>query len=168
MVRDKPRMNNLVTISCYTLLLLACGWLIWTDLRYGIIPDWINGLIAALGLARVLVIDGHSTALIAASQGLLTGGLLLLLRHLYFRWRGMQGLGLGDIKFLAAATIWTGLPDMPVLLLAATSTALAVCLSLPVVGGAVTARTSIPFGPFLAAGLLVVLALQANGYGMQL
>jgi leader peptidase (prepilin peptidase)/N-methyltransferase len=161
-------MTNLANTTCFALLVIACGWLIWTDLRHGIIPDWINGLIATLGLARAFVMEGASGTLIAAPQGLLIGALVLLLRHLYFRWRGVQGLGLGDVKFLAAATVWTGLTDFPVLLLAATVAALAVAISLHVVGEGVTARTSIPFGPFLVVGLLVALALQTNGEGMLL
>lgn len=159
-------MTDLTDAICCTLLLFACGWLIWTDLRHGIIPDWINGLIAALGLARTFAMEGALGPLIAGSQGLIIAALLLLLRELYFRWRSIQGLGLGDVKFLAAATLWTGLFDFPILLLAASVAALFVVLCLHMVGQGVTARTSIPFGPFLVVGLLVVLAVQTSAVSM--
>jgi leader peptidase (prepilin peptidase)/N-methyltransferase len=106
--------------------------------------------------------EGALGPLIAGSQGLIIAALLLLLRELYFRWRSIQGLGLGDVKFLSAATLWTGLFDFPILLLAASVAALFVVLCLHVVGQGVTARASIPFGPFLVVGLLVVLAVQPS------
>jgi leader peptidase (prepilin peptidase)/N-methyltransferase len=150
----------MTTVFCFTLLVLACGWLTWTDIRFGIIPDWLNAAIAALGLARGLATDGASEAVMAAAGGVAIGASLLLLRMLYVSWRGVQGLGLGDVKFLAAAGIWTGLSDFPVLLLIATLAALLLAGVLHLRGRAVTARTSLPFGPSLAFGLLVTLVLQ--------
>jgi leader peptidase (prepilin peptidase) / N-methyltransferase len=159
-VDDGRRMTSMTTVLCFTLLVLACGWLTWTDIRFGIIPDWLNAGIAALGLARGLATDGASAAVMAAAAGVAIGASLLLLRTLYASWRGVQGLGLGDVKFLAAAGIWTGLSDFPVLLLVATLAALLLAGVLYLRGRAVTARTSLPFGPSLAFGLLVTLVLQ--------
>jgi leader peptidase (prepilin peptidase)/N-methyltransferase len=144
---------------CFALLVIACGWLTWTDIRFGIIPDWINAVIAVLGLAQCVATNGLSTALSAAAAGVAIGASLLLLRYLYFAWRGVHGLGLGDVKFLAAAGIWTGLADFPILLLVATLAALLAAGVLHLTGRAVTARTSLPFGPSLAFGLLVTLVL---------
>jgi prepilin signal peptidase PulO-like enzyme (type II secretory pathway) len=144
----------------FILLLLACGWLTWTDIRFGIIPNWLNALIAVLGLARGLAMDGSSGAMTGAVAGVVIGAVLLLLRRGYFAWRGVQGLGLGDVKFLAAAGIWTGLADFPLLLLIATLAALVLAGILHLTGRAVTARTAIPFGPSLALGLLATLVLQ--------
>ncbi len=144
----------------FSLLLIACGWLTWTDIRFGIIPDWINALIALLGLARATAMNGSSGALSAAAAGFAIGAALVLLRHFYFAWRGVQGLGLGDVKFLSAAGIWTGLADFPILLLVATLAALLLAGALHLAGRNVTAQTSIPFGPSLAFGLLVTLVLQ--------
>jgi len=144
----------------FLLLLVACGWLTWTDIRFGIIPNWLNAIIAVLGLARALVIDGASGVLTGAVAGVVIGAVLMLLRRGYFAWRGVQGLGLGDVKFLAAAGIWTGLFDFPLLLLIATLAALALAGVLHLTGRAVTAQTAIPFGPSLAFGLLATLVLQ--------
>ena len=144
----------------FMLLLVACGWLTWTDIRFGIIPNWLNALIAVLGLARGLAMDGSSGALMGAVAGVVIGAALLLLRQGYFAWRGVQGLGLGDVKFLAAAGIWTGLADFPLLLLIATLAALVLAGILHLSGRAVTARTAIPFGPSLALGLIATLVLQ--------
>jgi prepilin signal peptidase PulO-like enzyme (type II secretory pathway) len=153
-------MPSLMTPVFFILLLLACGWLTWTDIRFGIIPNWLNALIAVLGLARGLAMDGSTGAMTGAVAGVVIGAVLLLLRRGYFAWRGVQGLGLGDVKFLAAAGIWTGLADFPLLLLIATLAALVLAGILHLTGRAVTARTAIPFGPSLALGLLATLVLQ--------
>jgi prepilin signal peptidase PulO-like enzyme (type II secretory pathway) len=153
-------MPSLTMMLFFTLLLLACGWLTWTDIRFGIIPNWLNALIAALGLARGFAMDGSSGAVTGVVAGVVIGITLLLLRQGYFAWRGVQGLGLGDVKFLAAAGVWTGLADFPLLLLIATLAALLLAGILHLSGRAVTARTAIPFGPSLALGLLATLVLQ--------
>ena len=153
-------MPSLATMIFFLLLLAACGWLTWTDIRFGIIPNWLNALIAVLGLARAFVMDGASGVLAGAIAGFAIGAVLVLLRQIYFAWRGVQGLGLGDVKFLAAAGIWTGLSDFPLLLLIATLVALLLAGVLHLTGRAVTARTAIPFGPSLAFGLLATLVLQ--------
>jgi len=153
-------MPSLTMMVFFMLLLVACGWLTWTDIRFGIIPNWLNALIAVLGLARGLAMDGSSGALTGAVAGVVIGAALLLLRQGYFAWRGVQGLGLGDVKFLAAAGIWTGLADFPLLLLIATLAALVLAGILHLSGRAVTARTAIPFGPSLALGLIATLVLQ--------
>jgi prepilin signal peptidase PulO-like enzyme (type II secretory pathway) len=153
-------MPDLTTMVFFLLLLVACGWLTWTDIRFGIIPNWLNALIAVLGLARAFAIDGASGVLTGAIAGVAIGAVLMLLRQGYFAWRGVQGLGLGDVKFLAAAGIWTGLFDFPLLLLIATLVALVLAGVLHLTGRAVTARTEIPFGPSLAFGLLATLVLQ--------
>jgi leader peptidase (prepilin peptidase) / N-methyltransferase len=150
-------MASMTIWICFALLVIACGWLTWTDIRFGIIPDWINAVIAVLGLAQCVATNGMSAALIATAAGVAIGASLLLLRYLYFSWRGVHGLGLGDVKFLAAAGIWTGLAGFPILLLVATLAALLAAGVLHLTGRAVTARTSLPFGPSLAFGLLVTL-----------
>lgn len=153
-------MPSLTMMVFFMLLLVACGWLTWTDIRFGIIPNWLNALIAVLGLARGFAMDGSSGALTGAAAGIVIGAALLLLRQGYFAWRGVQGLGLGDVKFLAAAGVWTGLADFPLLLLIATLAALLLAGILHLTGRAVTSRTAIPFGPSLALGLLATLVLQ--------
>lgn len=128
------------------------------------IPDLANLAIALLGLARLAVLDPArlSGRLFDAA---LAGALLLALRWVHRRWRGTVGLGLGDVKFLAAATLWTGFAGLTLLVLVASLAALA-ALALAALGGRRVGRaTRIPFGPFLALGLSGVLALDALGLG---
>jgi leader peptidase (prepilin peptidase) / N-methyltransferase len=144
----------------FGLLCLLCAMLAWIDIRDGIIPDWLNLAIAGLGLARILVIGDLTAALQAAGEGVAIGALFWLLRRLYFAYRKTQGLGLGDVKFLAAAGIWVGMTGLPMLLLVATLTALVGAGIMHLAGQSLTARTSLPFGPFLAAGLLLTSGFQ--------
>ena len=156
-------MTSAIDILCIAALLPTCAGLIWTDLRSGLLTDWMNAIIAISGLVRMAAGDDPSSALWGAAAALAVGIVLLLLRRLYAMVRGRQGLGLGDVKFLMAATLWTGLSGLPILLLVATMTALAGVLVLFVMGRRLTGQTALPFGPFLVIGLLAVLVLQAIG-----
>jgi leader peptidase (prepilin peptidase)/N-methyltransferase len=110
-----------------------------------------------------VALDDLPQALWDSAAALAIGAGLLLLRHLYAMARGRQGLGLVDVKFLMAATLWAGLSGLPVLLLIATTTALAAVLILYMTGRRLTGQTALPFGPFLVIGLVAVLVLQAVG-----
>lgn len=148
----------------FALLCALCAVLAWIDIRDGIIPDWLNLTIAALGLIRIMLAADLSTALEAFSEGLVIGGAFWLLRRLYFAYRGIQGLGLGDVKFLAAAGIWVGIAGIPIVLLIGTVTALACAGVMQLSGRALTGRTSLSFGPFLAGGLLMTVGFQQLGF----
>ena len=144
----------------FALLCVLCAAIAWIDIRHGIIPDWLNLAIAVLGLLRILLAGDTSDAVIALGEGAVIGAVFWLLRRLYFALRGIQGLGLGDVKFLTAAGIWVGVAGIPMLLLVATVTALACVGAMQISGRALTARTSMSFGPFLAIGLLVTAGFQ--------
>jgi leader peptidase (prepilin peptidase)/N-methyltransferase len=81
--------------------------------------------IAGVGLLRAVIVDGRLAGSNAACEGATIGAIFWLLRRLYFAFRKIQGLGLGDVKFLAAAGIWSGIEGLPLLMLAAALTALA-------------------------------------------
>jgi prepilin signal peptidase PulO-like enzyme (type II secretory pathway) len=74
------------------------------DVLFGIIPNSFNLLLGLLGLAWLLCGGGELTL------GLMLAGILLLLGLLLaygYSWlRGKDMLGLGDVKFFAAAGLW--------------------------------------------------------------
>ncbi|WP_229183922.1 prepilin peptidase [Bradyrhizobium oropedii] len=148
-------------IGSYGALCVLCCAVALIDLRHGVIPSWLNLAIAALGLANVVITDGTTAAFTAMAIATLVGMLFWLLQRLYFAVRGVDGLGLGDVKFLAAAAIWVGALGVPTLLLIAALAALAVAGGLQLAGREMKRQTSIPFGPFLALGLLLTPALQS-------
>ena len=149
-----------VFIGFFSTLCLLGAVLAWIDIRDGIIPDWLNLSVAGLGLARIVIVGGLGGGIEAAGEGAAVGLTFWLLRRLYFGWRKIQGLGLGDVKFLAAAAIWIGIAGLPALLLIAALTALAAAGVLQLAGRDMTRRTSLPFGPFLTIGLLFALVVQ--------
>ncbi|MGJ4930482.1 prepilin peptidase [Bradyrhizobium sp. HKCCYLS2038] len=156
-------MTNTIDIICILVLLSTCAGLIWTDMRHGLLPDWMNALVAASGFVQETVTADWQASLWDGAAAVAVGAALLLLRRLYVMIRGQQGLGLGDVKFLMAATLWTGLSGLPILLLIATLSALTAVLGLYVTGRTLTGQTALPFGPFLVIGLLAVLLLQWTG-----
>jgi leader peptidase (prepilin peptidase) / N-methyltransferase len=144
----------------FGLLCLLSLVLSWIDIRHGIIPDWLNLAIAGLGLSKTVIVDGPMVGLQAVCEGAAIGAAFWLLRRLYFAFRKIQGLGLGDVKFLMAAGIWVGVAGLPTLLLIATLTALACAGVMQLTGRQLTNRTSMSFGPFLALGLLFTSGFQ--------
>ena len=85
---------------------ILLGWLlvllVVADLRHRLLPDILTGTLAASGLLVALILPPPHlvTALTGAAIG---GGSFLLLRFLYYRVRGIEGLGLGDVKLMAGA-----------------------------------------------------------------
>jgi leader peptidase (prepilin peptidase) / N-methyltransferase len=152
----------MIPLLCLMLLGCACLLLAWIDFRQGIIPDWLNLAIALLGVIRVAAIGGWPLVAEVVVEGALIGAVIWLLRWLYFRLRKVQGLGLGDVKLLAASAIWIGMAGVPVQLLIAALSALAAALVLHLAGTRMTRHTALPFGPFLALGLLIAILLQRS------
>jgi leader peptidase (prepilin peptidase) / N-methyltransferase len=154
----------MIAATSVAMVYLASGLLAWIDLRRGIIPDWLNLAIAAIGLARAVLLDGWASGLSAGCEGIAVGAIVWLLRRLYYMFRNVQGLGLGDVKLLAASGIWIGLTGVPVQLLIASLTALAAACIMQLAGRAMTRLTPLPFGPPLALGLVATVSLQQGGW----
>ena len=124
-----------------------------------VIPDRLNLLLAAGGLLVSLVLP--PVDLMASLAGILVGGFgLWLFRWGYRRARGREGIGLGDVKFLAAAGAWTGVEGLAPLLLTGSVAALGYAGIRTLVGRPLIASDRLPFGPFLCAGLLAVAVPQ--------
>jgi leader peptidase (prepilin peptidase) / N-methyltransferase len=135
------------------------------DLRRQIIPDRLN--LALLGLAGLRAAQAPLAALAEGLAGAgLAAALLWGLRAAYGAWRGRTGLGLGDVKFVGAATAWIGLSGLPLMIFAASGSALVLIGLAALRGRTIGAATRLPFGPFLALGLHA--ALWAGGAGHDL
>jgi leader peptidase (prepilin peptidase) / N-methyltransferase len=86
-----------------------------------------------------------------------TAGLLLLIRWLYWIFRHREGMGLGDVKLIAMLAAWLGLPAT--LLTFFISAMLGAIAGLIVIAipskrdeGEGWATTKLPFGTFLCIG----------------
>lgn len=128
--------------------------LVAVDLRRQLLPDPLVLPLLPLGLLQTWLADGDLVA--SAAGAAFGGGLLWLVRAVYRRTRGIDGLGLGDVKLMAAGGAWVGVAGVgPVLLVAALATLLAVGVA-ALAGHRPGRATRIPFGPGLALAILAV------------
>jgi leader peptidase (prepilin peptidase)/N-methyltransferase len=140
------------------------------DFRHFIIPDILSLPAIPLGLAaNALVLQagdwraGLSDGLTGA---LLGGGAFYLLRTVYSRLRGIEGLGLGDVKLAAVAGAWLGPSALAPACLVAALAALAGVLLNTILSGRrmFDARMHIPFGSFIAPTILLFWGLALAGF----
>jgi leader peptidase (prepilin peptidase) / N-methyltransferase len=131
----------------------------WIDFRSHTIPNLANLSLACSGLV-VSVVGHDSTPLKTLLAVGLTAAIFLLFGMIYKALRKRLGFGGGDIKFLAAATAWTGLLGVPWMLLIASISGLAFCIFASLHGRAMKAYTRIAFGPHLSLGLLITWLLR--------
>ncbi len=143
------------------------GWLLIvlvdTDLRHQILPDSLTAALLASGLLAALLLPepGLAEALSGAAAG---AGSFFLLRVLYFRYRGIEGLGLGDVKLMAGLGAWLGTSWLPLLVIVAAAAGLLSALLRAWSDGArVSATSAVPFGAYLGGSALVLAYLRAVG-----
>ncbi len=125
------------------------------DIDHFLLPDKLTLPGIVLGLGAQFVVPGGAP--LAGLRGALVGaGVLLLIAGLWEVARGVEGMGLGDVKMLAMIGAFLGAGGALVALVFATFAG-------SVVGLAMVARrggglqTQLPFGVFLSAGGLVAL-----------
>jgi leader peptidase (prepilin peptidase) / N-methyltransferase len=153
---------NILWIISLALLLVHSLWISWVDARQMIIPDTAN---LSLGVSGVFWTWASGQSMPWQLLQLLFAGFLFWsLRWLYAKLRGKVGLGLGDVKFAAAATAWTGLLALPWLILVASLSAVATLAILQIKGRVPNLQTRIAFGPHLCVGLLVTWLALSYGY----
>lgn len=152
-----------VTVSaCYLFITLAvCAWI---DLSRLVIPNLGNAALLA-GAAVFTWISPHRTS-VDATLGAVIGAGLFLSVALTFRYaRGHEGLGLGDVKFMAGAGAWVGWQGVAPLILVASVSALIVVAGTCVVQGTFDPRKRWPFAPFLGVATALVWSLQTTQVG---
>ena len=76
-----------------------------TDFSKMIIPDWINAVLAVMGAAVSILVFKQDWFVVLGTAAF-TGVFFIVLAESYRRLRGVSGLGMGDVKFLAAASTW--------------------------------------------------------------
>lgn len=133
--------------------LLVCSVI---DFHLQIIPDVISLTMVALSPLVVLFHPdlGWESSLYGVLIG---GGSLYCLGIAYYVVRKEVGMGMGDVKLLAAIGGWLGHEALiPTLLLSSISGSL-IGIGVILMSGAKTMKVKIPFGPFLAIGAVLYL-----------
>ena len=127
------------------------------DARRFVIPNALSGGAFALGVIHSAMTSpgaGFEGVPMSLSRAALAAATLLLVRVGYRRFRGRDGLGLGDVKLAGAAGAWLGLQMLPITIEIAAITALAAYVfrqrkRMRVVRGA----ARVPFGAFFAPAI---------------
>lgn len=125
------------------------------DLDSFILPDVLTWPAAALALATPLFlpVDWLETLL----GSLFGAGAFLLLQQVYLRWRGIEGLGTGDVKLMLSLGALVGLSLLPLMILLSALFALAVSVAWLRRPSGQGMQTAVPFGPFLCLGAVSTL-----------
>jgi leader peptidase (prepilin peptidase) / N-methyltransferase len=135
-------------------LLFACALLVLAiiDLRHRILPNPITlgGTVVGF-LFSLFLPPGWLASLIGL---LLGGGVLFVVGELYLRVRGIEGMGMGDVKMLAMIGAFLGWKAVLVtMVLASLSGAIVGVVLLTARKG--NMQYALPFGTFLSAAALV-------------
>ena len=125
-------------------------WLAMRDIKERRLPDLGTLPLIAAGLMLGAWRTGGFPAeyILGAALGY---GAFALVGAVYFRLRQTEGLGLGDAKLMSALGAWLGWANLPLAILVASVSALAMALTLR------TSRTDeIAFGTYIAAAFFTV------------
>ncbi|WP_144112188.1 prepilin peptidase [Paraburkholderia sp. BCC1886] len=133
------------------------------DIDTHLLPDSMTLPLLWAGL--IVNFDGmFASSLQDAVLGAIFGYLVLWAVHWVFRLvRGIEGMGYGDFKLLAALGAWLGWAALPQIVLIAAVTGALVGLA-ATWRGRMRFEEPLPFGPFLAAGGAVTLFLGTPLY----
>ncbi len=122
------------------------------DLEIRIIPDVVILPAAAVGLPLMIAFGGGAWWQWPVA-GLAAFAFLFLIGEIYYRLRGVEGMGFGDVKLALCMGIYLGPSVIPALFIGFLLGALlGASLMATQRGGA---KTAIPFGPFLALGAVI-------------
>jgi leader peptidase (prepilin peptidase)/N-methyltransferase len=122
------------------------------DIRHYVLPNVASLALAGLGLISAFATQSVQPA--DALIGAILGGGILWIARLVFRYlRHEEGLGLGDVKWMAAGGIWVGWSGIGPALMIATLAGLVAYGVHAVKMRRLDRSLVIPFGPFLSFGI---------------
>lgn len=136
------------------------------DHRRMIIPDELNALAFIAGLI-VAGAGADTPPAIAILQALVRSALMFALffafRAGFQALRGVEGMGLGDVKLAAVAGVWLDWASLPIAVEVAALSALAAALCGRLRGERFDPKAKLPFGTFFAPAIWISWVLAAWG-----
>jgi leader peptidase (prepilin peptidase) / N-methyltransferase len=134
------------------------------DHRRMIIPDELNALAFIAGLIAAGA-GAEAAPAIAIVHVLARAGLMFALflafRAGYRKLRGVEGMGLGDVKLAAVAGVWLDWASLPIVVEIAALSALAAALYARLRGESFDLKGRLPFGAFFAPAIWICWLLVA-------
>jgi leader peptidase (prepilin peptidase)/N-methyltransferase len=135
-------------------ILFACALIVLfvTDLQHKILPNVITvpGIVVGFALSFFLP-PGWRDSLIGIAIG---GGTLFAIAEAYYRLRGLEGLGMGDVKLLGMIGAFLGW-KLVLLTLVFASFAGSIAGVILIASGRGSMKYALPFGTYLAVAALV-------------
>lgn len=150
-----------------SLAAIAAAFFFWAlialaviDFETGFLPDAITLPLAIAGLIVNFwgMFAGWQDALIGAVVGFVV---FWLISEAFYRLRGIEGLGLGDAKLLAALGAWLGWQALPAIVFVGSLIGFCLVLVMRLSGKEISRETAIPFGPALAISGAAVFGASA-------
>ena len=140
-----PMLAVRLAFACAMVVLFAI------DLRHHLLPNVITvpGIIIGFLLSLFLP-PGWKASLIGLSAG---GGVLFAIAEGYYRLRGVEGLGMGDVKMLSMIGAFLGWKLMLVTLILGSFAGSLIGVGVIALGRG-GMKAALPFGTFLAVGAL--------------
>jgi len=139
-------------------LAALCLTIAIVDRRWLLIPDELNALAFVAGLTAAGLAAEASPAeavLRAILRGAVMFAAFFVFRAGYRRFRGVEGMGLGDVKLAAVAGVWLDWADLPIAVDIAALAALAAALVGRLKGKDLDLRAKLPFGAFFAPAIWI-------------
>ncbi|MBY6092513.1 prepilin peptidase [Maritimibacter alkaliphilus] len=159
-----------VAVWFATLLLWLLLTLAACDLRWLRLPDLLTAALMLLtGAAALFHVPGTPSPVSALIGGLAGVGSFALLRFAYRQLRGVEGLGLGDVKLMAGLGAYAGIADLPLVVLLAALGALSSAMVGAVLHprghrkASLAASRPLPFGAALCGAAALLWLLRAAG-----
>jgi prepilin signal peptidase PulO-like enzyme (type II secretory pathway) len=140
-------------------LIVPLIWLSVVDTRTQIIPDIATTMIAVIGMVHLIRDDAGLGIVAELFSSVAVLGLFWLLGDMYWRKTGLDGLGIGDAKLMAAGSLCIGIAQFWLMLLIASLGGILIILlswrrrSTP--------QHGVPFGPFLGFAIFLVFMVGA-------
>lgn len=149
-----------VEVTIFAWVSLALGLI---DLDFQILPDVLTYPSIVFGLACSTL--GGYTWWLDSLLGAAVGALLpILVIVIYKLWRGIEGMGWGDVKYLAAIGAVMGFKRCVWVLMGASIVG-AIFGGVLIALGRGSGKTALPFGTFLAIAVLVLLYVPLSWLG---
>jgi leader peptidase (prepilin peptidase)/N-methyltransferase len=134
------------------------------DHRRMIIPDELNAVAFMAGLIAAGA-GADAPPAIAIVHALVRASLMFALffgfRAGYRALRGLEGIGLGDVKLAAVAGVWLDWAFLPIVVEIAALSALAAALYARLRGDGFDPKARLPFGAFFAPAIWICWAVAA-------
>ena len=148
---DPANFIRFMHMAIFCSVMLVCAII---DLHHQIIPDVLS--LPMIALSPLVALVHPELTLRSSCIGIIVGGgSLYLLAWIYWIIRREYGLGMGDVKLLAAIGGWLGWQALLPTLSIGSIIGATVGGAMIIFSRKMTLRTAIPFGPFLVFGAFI-------------